>query len=113
MACLFCNIIARTTPAQIVFENDHVLAFQDIRPVAPVHVLVVPKKHLDGIHEAKSTDAEALAELVLAARGIADKLGLGTSGYRLVINQGPNAGQSVAHLHLHILGGRPLSWPPG
>ena len=110
--CLFCNIAARTTPAQIVLENDHVVAFKDIRPVAPTHVLVIPKKHVAGVHEATASDAEVLAQVVFGARDVADQLGLG-SGYRLVINQGPDAGQSVFHIHCHVLGGRSLGWPPG
>jgi histidine triad (HIT) family protein len=111
--CLFCKIVARQIPANIVLENDHVLAFRDIRPVAPTHVLVVPKEHLDGIHDAASAHVETLGRVMLAARQIAEELGLAKEGYRLVINQGPNAGQSVLHLHCHVLGGRALAWPPG
>jgi histidine triad (HIT) family protein len=111
--CLFCKIVARQIPGQIVHENDHVLAFRDVRPVAPTHVLVIPKKHVTGIHDAGRDDAEVLAEVLLAARDVAEQLGLGKDGYRLVVNQGPNAGQSVAHLHVHVLGGRTLTWPPG
>jgi histidine triad (HIT) family protein len=110
--CLFCNVVARTVPAQIVFENDHVVAFKDIRPVAPTHVLVIPKRHVAGVHEAKAEDAALLGQVLLAARDVAEKLGLG-SGYRLVVNQGPDAGQSVFHLHCHVIGGRAMSWPPG
>jgi histidine triad (HIT) family protein len=113
MGCLFCNVVARSVPAQIVLENDHVLAFRDIRPVAPIHVLVIPKKHVTGVHEAGEGDVELLGQVVLAARTVAEQLGLGTSGYRLVMNQGPDAGQSVFHLHCHVLGGRPMAWPPG
>jgi histidine triad (HIT) family protein len=115
-SCLFCNIVARTTPAQIVFEDDHVLAFKDIRPVAPVHALVIPKKHIDGIHDVRATtaaDAQELGHFLYAAREVAEKLGLAEGGYRLVVNQGIDAGQSVSHLHCHVLGGRPLAWPPG
>jgi histidine triad (HIT) family protein len=111
--CLFCNIVARKTAAQIVFENEHVLAFHDIRPVAPAHVLVVPKAHVTGIHEAKAGDASMLGQLLLAARDIAESLGLAGTGYRLVVNQGVDAGQSVFHLHCHVLGGRAMAWPPG
>ena len=111
--CLFCNIIAKTIPADIVFENDHVVAFRDIRPVAPVHALVIPKQHITGIHEATPAEAAMLGQVLLAARDVAEKLGLATGGYRLVVNQGPDAGQSVFHLHCHVLGGRPLGWPPG
>jgi histidine triad (HIT) family protein len=113
MACLFCNIAARTTPAQIVFENDHVLAFKDIRPIAPTHALVIPKRHVGGVHDATGADAGLLGQVLLAARDVAEQLGLAEGGYRLVINQGPDAGQSVFHLHCHVLGGRPMAWPPG
>jgi histidine triad (HIT) family protein len=111
--CLFCNIASRGIPAQIVFENDLVVAFRDIRPVAPTHVLVIPKKHVAGIHEAGPEDAAVLGQLLLTARDVAEKLGLAESGYRLVVNQGQDGGQTVHHLHLHILGGRSMEWPPG
>lgn len=111
--CLFCNIVLGKTPAQIVLDNDHVLAFKDIRPVAPLHALVIPKVHIAGIHEAKAEHAEVLGQLLLAARDVAEKLGLAEGGYRLVINQGADAGQTVFHLHCHVLGGRPMAWPPG
>jgi histidine triad (HIT) family protein len=120
--CLFCKIAKHEIPAQIVLENDHVLAFKDINPQAPTHVLVIPKKHIAGIHDASDSDRAMLAELLLAGRKVAEDLGLSaptaqggapSGGYRLVINQGPNAGQSVFHLHLHVLGGRSMSWPPG
>lgn len=112
MGCLFCNIVAKTTPAQIVFENDHVVAFRDIRPAAPTHVLVIPKKHVAGVHEATGEDAETLGRVLLGARDVAEKLGLASGGYRLVINQGPDAGQSVFHIHCHVIGGRQMGWPP-
>jgi histidine triad (HIT) family protein len=111
--CLFCSIAARGTTAQIVFENDHVVAFKDIRPMAPTHALVIPKRHIVGIHEATAADVGLLGEVLLAARDVAEKLGLANSGYRLVLNQGPDAGQSVLHLHCHVLGGRGMAWPPG
>jgi histidine triad (HIT) family protein len=113
MSCLFCKIIAKEIPAQIVFENDHVLAFKDIHPAAPTHALVIPKKHIVGIRDAKPEDAALLGELMLAGRHVAEDLGVGESGYRLVVNQGGDAGQSVFHMHLHVLGGRPMAWPPG
>ena len=112
MGCLFCNIVAKTTPAQIVLENDHVVAFRDLRPVAPSHALVIPKKHITGVHEATGEDAAALGQVLLAARDVAEKLGLASGGYRLVINQGPDAGQSVFHIHCHVMGGRQMGWPP-
>jgi histidine triad (HIT) family protein len=111
--CLFCNIVLGKTPADIVFQNDHVVAFKDIRPVAPVHVLVIPKSHIPGIHDATVEHAGALGEVLLAARDVAEKLGLANGGYRLVVNQGADAGQSVFHLHCHVIGGRSMAWPPG
>ena len=111
--CLFCKIVKREIPAKVVLENDHVLAFHDINPGAPKHVLVIPKEHIVSIHEVTRAHAEMLGELMLAGREVAEKLGLGESGYRLVLNTGKDAGQSVFHLHLHVLGGRPMAWPPG
>jgi histidine triad (HIT) family protein len=111
--CLFCNIVLGKTPADIVFQNDHVVAFKDIRPVAPVHVLVIPKSHIPGIHDATAEQAGTLGEVLLAARDVAEKLGLANGGYRLVVNQGADAGQSVFHLHCHVIGGRSMAWPPG
>ncbi len=111
--CLFCNIVAKTTPAQIVLENEHVVAFKDIRPVAPIHALVIPKKHIPGVHDAKAEDAAVLGQVLLAARDVAEQLGLADGGYRLVLNQGPDAGQSVFHVHCHVMGGRAMAWPPG
>ena len=113
MSCLFCKIVAREIPAKIVHENDHVIAFADVNPQAPKHFLVIPKKHIIGIHEATSDDAAMLGHVMLAARNVAESEGLAVSGYRLVVNNGPDAGQSVHHLHVHVLGGRPLAWPPG
>ena len=110
---LFSKIISREIPATIVFENDAVLAFRDITPQAPVHILVIPKKPLRDITAASDADKMLLGELLFAAREIAVAEGLVEGGYRLVINNGEGAGQSVFHLHLHILGGRGFSWPPG
>ena len=111
--CLFCNIVARSIPAQIIHENEHVLAFRDIRPVAPTHALVIPKRHITGVHDATAEDAALLGQILLAARDVAEALGLAQSGYRLVLNQGPDGGQSVFHVHCHVMGGRPMAWPPG
>lgn len=110
---LFEKIAAREIPAKIVYEDDLVLALHDIKPAAPVHILVVPKKPIPRIAEAQPGDHQVLGHLLLKAAQIAEQLGLKSSGYRLVINNGPDAGESVPHLHCHILGGRPLSWPPG
>lgn len=109
---LFEKIIARQIPAEIVYEDDKVLAFRDIKPAAPTHILVIPKKVIPRIAEAKPEDHQVLGHMVLKAAEIANKAGL-TKGFRLVINNGPDAGESVPHLHLHILGGRAMSWPPG
>ena len=110
---LFEKIIAREIPANIVYEDDRVLAFKDINPGAPTHVLIVPKKPIPRIAEARAEDQEVLGHLLLTAAEVAKQLGLTQGGYRLVINNGPDAGESVPHLHLHILGGRSLHWPPG
>lgn len=110
---LFEKIIARQIPADIVYEDDLVLAFRDIKPHAPVHVLIVPKKPIVRIADAAPADEKLLGHLMLKAAEVADQLGLKSTGYRLVINNGPHAGESVPHLHCHILGGRALAWPPG
>lgn len=110
---LFQKIIDRDVPSQIVYEDDQVVAFRDIAPKAPVHVLVVPRKPIPRILDANPGDAGVLGHLLLKAAEIAAKLGLGESGFRLVINNGPDAGESVPHLHCHILGGRAMAWPPG
>ena len=110
---LFEKIIAREIPGTVVYEDDQVVAFQDIRPQAPVHVLIVPRKPIPRIAEAKPEDQQVLGHLLLKAAEVASKLGLTQSGYRLVFNNGPDAGEAVPHLHGHILGGRQLAWPPG
>ncbi len=110
---LFEKIIAREIPANIVYEDDLVLAFKDIKPQARVHVLVVPKKVIPRIAEAKPEDHQVLGHLLLKAAEIARQLGVDKSGFRLVFNNGPDAGEAVPHLHCHIIGGRPMSWPPG
>ncbi|MBE3589596.1 MAG: histidine triad nucleotide-binding protein [Firmicutes bacterium] len=110
--CLFCRIVAGELPARKVYEDEEVLAFRDIQPVAPVHVLVVPKRHLDGLAAAGAEDAPLLGRLLDAARRVAEAEGL-AEGYRVVVNQGRHGGQSVGHLHLHVLGGRAMQWPPG
>ena len=110
---LFEKIIARQIPADIVYEDDLVLALRDIKPVAPIHILILPKKPIPRIADVSPDDHNVLGHLLLKAADIAAKAGLKKNGYRLVINNGPDAGESVPHLHLHILGGRTLSWPPG
>jgi len=110
---LFERIIARQIPADVVFEDDRVIAFRDIHPQAPVHVLVIPKKLIPRIGAASLEDQALLGHLLLTAASVARDLGLSESGYRLVMNHGPNGGESVPHLHCHVLGGRALGWPPG
>jgi histidine triad (HIT) family protein len=110
--CLFCRIIRGEMPAKKVYEDEDSYAFDDINPQGPTHVLVVPKRHIRGLKEAKADDAEALGRCQLVAAEIARRRGI-EDGYRTVINAGPRAGQSVFHLHVHLIGGRPLHWPPG
>jgi histidine triad (HIT) family protein len=110
-SCLFCRIVRREIPAKIIHEDEHTIAFRDIDPKAPTHVLVIPKAHVASLNEA--SDAESLGRLLLVARAIAEAEGLTTDGYRTVLNTGANAGQTVFHIHLHLLGGRRFGWPPG
>ena len=110
---LFEKIIAREIPSDIVYEDDVVLAFRDIKPQSPVHVLIVPKKPLPRLAEATAEDHRLLGHLLLKAAAVAAQLGLRQNGYRLVINNGADGGESVPHLHCHILGGRHMGWPPG
>ena len=113
MSCLFCNVLEKKIPANIVYENEHALAFRDIHPVAPTHVLVIPRRHIPGIRHLQEADALAIGHVMVAARDVAAQLGLEDAGYRLVVNDGDAAGQTVHHLHVHVLGGRNLGWPPG
>lgn len=109
--CLFCRILKKEIPSKPVYEDETVYAFHDINPKAPTHVLVIPKKHIDGVAELAGEDEKLAGRLIVQAKQIADSLEL--ESYRLVFNSGPEAGQSVFHLHLHLLGGRRMSWPPG
>lgn len=111
--CLFCSVVAGTIPATIVASNDVAIAFEDIAPVAPVHVLVIPRDHVRDVAAVGPDSGPALAALVELANEVARQRGIATGGYRLVMNVGEDAGQSVDHLHLHLLGGRKLEWPPG
>lgn len=110
-SCLFCRIVRREIPAKVIHEDEHTIAFRDIDPKAPTHVLVIPKEHVPSLNEA--SDATQLGRLMLVAAQIAKAEGLTDDGYRTVVNTGANAGQTVFHVHLHLLGGRRLSWPPG
>lgn len=111
--CLFCKIVAGTIPSTNVHETDDVLAFRDLNPVAPTHVLVIPKRHIVGADHLGEADAEVLCKMFVAAKAVADADGIGDTGYRAVFNVGAHAGQTVPHLHLHVLGGRGMTWPPG
>lgn len=110
---IFQRIIDREIPAKIAHEDDHCIALHDINPQAPVHVLVVPKRHIARVAEATTADQATLGHLLLSAAAVAKKLGLEQSGFRVVINNGRDGGETVPHLHVHVLGGRPLGWPPG
>jgi histidine triad (HIT) family protein len=110
--CLFCRIIAKEIPAAFEYESDSLVAIRDINPQAPVHLLVVPKKHIERISQTDKSEAALLGEMIICAKEIAKQRGL-KEGFRLVLNDGAIAGQSVFHIHLHLLGGREMAWPPG
>ncbi len=111
--CIFCRIAQGTIEADKVYEDDTIIAFNDINPKAPTHILLIPKKHIENLNAATSEDVELLGRMLATAAEIARNAGIADSGWRLVANSGPDSGQEVPHLHLHILGGRPMSWPPG
>lgn len=111
--CLFCKIASKEIPAEIVHATDRVVAFRDINPKAPTHIVLIPREHLESAADVAERDGKVLAEMVQAAAHLAKAEGVDRSGWRLVTNVGPDAGQSVQHLHFHLLGGRPMSWPPG
>ncbi len=111
--CLFCKLINREIPADIVFESDTVFAFNDIEPEAPHHVLIVPKKHIPTLNDLTAEDSGIISELILAAARIARELKIDDSGYRILCNCNEDGGQLIFHLHLHLLGGRRMNWPPG
>jgi histidine triad (HIT) family protein len=111
--CLFCSIIEGKIKGEIVYRDDAVVAFKDIRPGAPVHLLIVPRKHIESVSSLETQDLPVIGAIFMAAAKLAKDLGVAESGYRVVVNNGPDAGQSVFHLHYHLLGGRPLRWPPG
>jgi histidine triad (HIT) family protein len=111
-SCLFCKIAAREIPADVVRESDRIVAFRDIDPKAPTHILLIPKEHIASVSDIDDAHADVLADIVQAATQLASAEGL-SGGWRLVTNVGPDAGQSVFHLHFHLLGGRPMGWPPG
>jgi histidine triad (HIT) family protein len=111
--CLFCKVINREIPATIVYEDDRVLAFNDINPQASTHVLVVPKRHVATLNDLTSDDDAMVGELVRRAAAIANERGISAGGFRTIFNTNRDAGQTVRHIHLHLLGGRSLAWPPG
>jgi histidine triad (HIT) family protein len=111
--CIFCKIAAKEIPSDIVAEDDQVVAFSDINPQAPVHVLVIPKRHIANVAAAGAQDQDLLGHLLRVGAQVAAQAGVAESGFRLVINRGPHSGEAVPHLHLHVVGGRPLGWPPG
>jgi histidine triad (HIT) family protein len=111
--CIFCRIVDNTIPARKVYEDDQCLAFEDINPQAPVHLLVIPKRHLSSLEDVRETDTALIGHLMMICAKMANGRKIGGSGYRVVANTGPQAGQSVFHLHFHLLGGRRFEWPPG
>jgi histidine triad (HIT) family protein len=113
MDCLFCRIVAGEISSDIVYQDERCLAFRDINPQAPVHALVIPREHLDSLDDASQKDEALLGHLLRVAARVANEQGLSESGYRTTINTGAGAGQSVFHLHVHLLGGRSFTWPPG
>lgn len=112
-SCPFCSIVAGGAPADVLHETDTVVAFRDLRPQAPAHILLIPKEHIEDLTEIGEEHGTVLVDIVKAAAHLAETEGIHESGWRLVANVGPDAGQSVYHLHFHLLGGRPMSWPPG
>jgi histidine triad (HIT) family protein len=111
--CLFCKIVAGTIPATIVYQDPRLIAFRDINPQAPTHVLIVPRRHVSSLNDLAETDDQLVGEMVRRAAAIAKEHGHGDRGYRTVFNCNADAGQTVFHIHLHVLGGRSLTWPPG
>lgn len=111
--CIFCKIIEKKIPSKIVYEDALAVAFEDVNPQAPVHILIVPRKHVPEIHSMAESDKELIGHLFVVAKKISGDKGLDARGYRMVINNGAGAGQSVFHIHLHLLSGRGFSWPPG
>lgn len=111
--CIFCRIADGSIPATIAYQDDAVVAFHDLAPQAPTHVLIIPRAHIATVDDAEGVDGSLLGRILAAARSIAREAGASSSGYRLVVNHGADAGQSVSHLHVHLLAGRRLGWPPG
>lgn len=112
MDCLFCKIINKEIPAEIIYEDEHVITFNDISPQAPTHALIIPRKHIATLNDIKAEDEALVGHMVKAAAIIAKQLGFDEDGYRTVFNCNPHGGQTVYHIHLHLLGGKPMGWPP-
>ncbi len=113
MNCLFCNIAQKKIPATIVYEDEDVVALKDLNPQAPTHILIIPQKHISTLNDLQPGDAALVGKVILAAKNIAKEKGLAEGGYRLVLNCNKDAGQTVFHIHCHLLGGRAMLWPPG
>jgi len=113
MDCLFCKLVARDIPADIVFEDDDVIAFRDIAPQAPTHILIIPKRHISTLNDLTEEDCALVGRLQFTAQKIAKEIGIADDGYRVVMNCNEDGGQTVYHIHMHLLGGRALAWPPG
>lgn len=113
MSCIFCKIINKEMKAKIIHEDEEILVFHDINPQAPVHVLVVPKKHISLLTELREEDQKLIGKMIYQAKEVAQELGIASRGFRLVLNNGPDANQTVPHIHLHVIGGRRMGWPPG
>jgi histidine triad (HIT) family protein len=111
--CIFCKIAAKEIPTEAIYEDEHMIVFRDINPAAPVHVLAIPKKHIANILEATAEDMPIISHIMATIPKIAEQVGIATDGFRIVINTKDNGGQTVHHLHFHILGGRFMTWPPG
>jgi histidine triad (HIT) family protein len=110
--CIFCKIVAGVIPATVVYRNDHVVAFRDLNPVAPVHILIIPVEHIASLSELDESDEQVAGQILLAARKVAELTGILESGYRVVFNNGADALQSVGHIHAHVIGGKEMGWPP-
>ncbi len=111
--CLFCKIVEKEIPSDIVFENDNILAFRDINPQAPTHILIIPKVHIPTLNDLTENHQKLIGEMLLTAQNLAEKEGIAKKGYRTVFNCNNDGGQEVYHIHLHLLGGRKMTWPPG
>ncbi len=112
-SCVFCKIVAGEIPSKKVYEDDALLAFEDVNPAAPVHILIIPKKHMETLHEIQDADKKLIGSIFIAANEITRKKGIAQEGFRIVANCGENGGQTVFHIHFHLLGGRRMEWPPG